>query len=106
MLRTSAFYFELKTVNTCVTFCSLMIILLSSHHFGLWKTIEQEKGHDAAVTMGSEAAVYAAEASDSNDLLEKVLPPTVADYVALVKAHLSAGRYTFLDSHIFSYRLS
>ena len=52
---------------------------------------EQERGSDAAATMGAEAAVYAAEASDNNDLLERVLPAMVSDYVELVKAHLDAG---------------
>ena len=52
---------------------------------------EQERGSDAAATMGTEAAVYAAEASDNNDLLERVLPAMVSDYVELVKAHLDAG---------------
>ena len=52
---------------------------------------EQERGSDAAATMGTEAAVYAAEASDNNDLLERVLPAMVSDYVELVKAHLDAS---------------
>lgn len=52
----------------------------------------QAKGTDAATTTGTEAAVYASEASDKNDLLEKVLPGSISDYVALVKAHLSAGK--------------
>ncbi|KAL5702870.1 hypothetical protein ACHQM5_028034 [Ranunculus cassubicifolius] len=63
-----------------------------------WRTVcknlqteAQAKGSDAAATSGTEAAVYAEEASDKNDLLEKVLPATVADYVELVKAHLVAG---------------
>ncbi|KAJ0234487.1 ARM repeat superfamily protein [Hirschfeldia incana] len=51
----------------------------------------QAKGSDAATAMGAEAAVYAAEASDANDLLEKILPASVSDYVALVKAHIEAG---------------
>lgn len=52
----------------------------------------QAKGTDAATTTGTEAAVYASEASDKNDLLERVLPGSISDYVALVKAHLSAGK--------------
>ncbi|WCJ25190.1 ARM repeat superfamily protein [Euphorbia peplus] len=55
------------------------------------QTKAQEKGSDAAGTMGTEAAVYAAEASDNNDLLERILPETVSDYVVLVKAHINAG---------------
>ncbi|XP_021670919.2 uncharacterized protein LOC110657836 isoform X2 [Hevea brasiliensis] len=63
-----------------------------------WKTLckhlqkeAQEKGSDAATTMGTEAALYAAEASDKNDLLERILPATVSDYIVLVKAHIDAG---------------
>ncbi|XP_037492105.1 condensin complex subunit 3 [Jatropha curcas] len=74
-------------------------IRLMDPEFALyWKTVcrhlqkeAQEKGSDAAATMGTEAAVYAAEASDNNDLLDKILPATVSDYVALVKAHIDAG---------------
>ncbi|KAL6839607.1 hypothetical protein ACP4OV_030546 [Aristida adscensionis] len=51
----------------------------------------QTKGSEAATTTGAEAAVYASEASDKNDLLDNVLPGTITDYVDLVKAHLSAG---------------
>lgn len=51
----------------------------------------QAKGSDAATAMGAEAAVYAAEASDANDLLERILPASVSDYVVLVKAHIEAG---------------
>uniref|UniRef100_A0A0E0PVZ1 Nuclear condensin complex subunit 3 C-terminal domain-containing protein n=1 Tax=Oryza rufipogon TaxID=4529 RepID=A0A0E0PVZ1_ORYRU len=51
----------------------------------------QIKGSEAATTTGTEAAVYASEASDKNDLLDGVLPSTISDYVDLVKAHLSAG---------------
>uniref|UniRef100_A0A0D9WP01 Nuclear condensin complex subunit 3 C-terminal domain-containing protein n=1 Tax=Leersia perrieri TaxID=77586 RepID=A0A0D9WP01_9ORYZ len=51
----------------------------------------QFKGSEAATTTGTEAAVYASEASDKNDLLDGVLPSTITDYVDLVKAHLSAG---------------
>ena len=43
--------------------------------------------------MGTEAEVYAAEASDKNDLLEKILPANVDDYIDLVRAHLNAGVY-------------
>jgi hypothetical protein len=52
----------------------------------------QAKGTDAATTTGTEAAVYASEASDKNDLLERILPGSISDYVALVKSHLSAGK--------------
>ena len=53
--------------------------------------MEQVKGSDAAMTMGAESAVYAAEASDSNDLLDRVHTASVSEYVELVKAHLTAG---------------
>ncbi|KAL8193981.1 hypothetical protein R6Q57_026223 [Mikania cordata] len=52
----------------------------------------QAKGSDAAMTSGTEAAVYASEASDSNDLLEKILPESVSEYIDLVKAHIVAGQ--------------
>ncbi|XP_076908995.1 uncharacterized protein LOC143566095 [Bidens hawaiensis] len=52
----------------------------------------QAKGSDAAMTSGTEAAVYASEASDSNDLLEKILPESVSEYMELVKAHIVAGQ--------------
>ncbi|KAF5769329.1 putative armadillo-like helical, nuclear condensin complex subunit 3 domain-containing protein [Helianthus annuus] len=56
------------------------------------QTEAQAKGSDAAMTSGTEAAVYASEASDSNDLLEKILPESVSEYIALVKAHIVAGQ--------------
>jgi len=46
--------------------------------------------------MGTEAEVYAAEASDKNDLLEKILPATVGEYIELVRAHTNAGKYKFI----------
>ncbi|ERM95845.1 condensin complex subunit 3 [Amborella trichopoda] len=65
------------------------------------QTEAQAKGSDAAATAGAEAAVYAAVASDNNDLLEKLLPATVADYVDLVKAHLFAGpNYRFTSRQL------
>ncbi|XP_043696438.1 condensin complex subunit 3 [Telopea speciosissima] len=73
-----------------------------------WRTLcrhlqneAQEKGTDAAATMGTEAVVYAAEASDNNDLLEQILPATVSDYIQLVKAHLAAGpNYRFVSRQL------
>ncbi|XVF71042.1 hypothetical protein PTKIN_Ptkin12aG0003000 [Pterospermum kingtungense] len=63
-----------------------------------WRTVckhlqmeAQAKGSDAAATTGTEAAVYASEASDNNDLLDRILPETVSDYINLVKAHIGAG---------------
>ncbi|KAM0021900.1 putative armadillo-like helical, nuclear condensin complex subunit 3 domain-containing protein [Helianthus debilis subsp. tardiflorus] len=56
------------------------------------QTEAQAKGSDAAMTSGTEAAVYASEASDSNDLLEKILPESVSEYITLVKAHIVAGQ--------------
>ncbi|XP_020270589.1 condensin complex subunit 3-like [Asparagus officinalis] len=71
------------------------------HCLRLSRTYVQAKGSDAAITTGTEAAVYASEASDSNDLLDEVLPVTVSDYVDLVKAHLSAGpNYRFASRQL------
>ncbi|KAF3786860.1 Condensin complex subunit 3 [Nymphaea thermarum] len=47
----------------------------------------QTRGRDAAATTGTEAVVYAAEASDRNELLERILPATVSDFVKLIKSH-------------------
>ncbi|KAL3525026.1 hypothetical protein ACH5RR_013398 [Cinchona calisaya] len=73
-----------------------------------WRTVckhlqmaAQAKGSDAAATMGAESAVYASEASDSNDLLDRVLPASVSEYVELVKAHLTAGpNYRFASRQL------
>ena len=46
------------------------------------------------MTSGTEAAVYASEASDSNDLLEKILPESVSEYIELIKTHIDAGEIT------------
>ncbi|XP_031491341.1 uncharacterized protein LOC116258361 [Nymphaea colorata] len=51
----------------------------------------QTRGRDAAATTGTEAVVYAAEASDRNELLERILPATVSDFVKLIKSHVDAG---------------
>lgn len=51
----------------------------------------QAKGHDAATTGGAQAAINAAAATEKNELLDRVLPSTMAEYVHLVKAHLNAG---------------
>lgn len=64
------------------------------------RVIIQIKGSDAATTAGTEAAVYAAEATDKNDLLESVLPATVSDYIELVNAHLAAGETLKLQLRI------
>ncbi|KAI5446381.1 hypothetical protein KIW84_014279 [Lathyrus oleraceus] len=48
-------------------------------------------GSDVAATVDTEAEVYAAEASDKNDLLEKILPAIVDDYMELVRANINAG---------------
>ncbi|XP_023735555.1 uncharacterized protein LOC111883455 [Lactuca sativa] len=56
------------------------------------QTEAQSKGSDAAMTTGTEATVYASEASDSNDLLEKILPESVSDYIELIKTHIAAGQ--------------
>ncbi|BFG23930.1 hypothetical protein CerSpe_102040 [Prunus speciosa] len=78
--------------------CAPSIQLMEAEVALYWRMIcrhlqmeAQAKGSDAASTMGTEAAVYAAEASDSNDLLEQILPATISDYIDLVKAHIDAG---------------
>jgi len=53
-------------------------------------SILKEKGSDAASTQGVEAVVYAATTADKNELLDRVLPSTVVEYVQLVEAHLLA----------------
>ncbi|XLR43911.1 hypothetical protein S83_028571, partial [Arachis hypogaea] len=51
----------------------------------------EAKGSDSTATIGTKAKVYAAEASDKNDLQEKILLATVDDYIELVRAHINAG---------------
>ncbi|KAI9396155.1 hypothetical protein POPTR_004G085500v4 [Populus trichocarpa] len=88
--------------------CSASIQLMEPEFALYWKTVcrhlqteAQAKGSDAATTMGTEAAVYAAEASDNNDLLERILPATVSDYVVLVGAHIDAGpNYRFASRQL------
>ncbi|XP_034710066.1 condensin complex subunit 3-like [Vitis riparia] len=88
--------------------CIPRIQLMEAEVALYWKTVcrnlqlkAQERGSDAAATMGTEAAVYAAEASDNNDLLDRVLPAMVSDYVELVKAHLDAGsNYCFASRQL------
>ncbi|XP_021891409.1 condensin complex subunit 3 isoform X2 [Carica papaya] len=90
------------------TLSTLSIQLMEPEVALYWRTLcrhlqmkAQEKGSDAAATMGTEAAVYAAEASDNNDLLEQILPATVSDYVSLVKAHIDAGpNYRFASRQL------
>ncbi|KZV49788.1 condensin complex subunit 3 [Dorcoceras hygrometricum] len=61
----------------------------------------QTKGSDAAMTTGTESAVYASEASDYNDLLDKILPTSISEYVQLVKAHIAAGsNYRFASRQL------
>lgn len=61
----------------------------------------QTKGSDAAMTMGTESAVYASEASDYNDLLDRILPSSISEYVQLVKAHIAAGsNYRFASRQL------
>ncbi|KAF7816323.1 condensin complex subunit 3 [Senna tora] len=78
--------------------CPLNIHLMEAEVALYWRIVckhlqseANAKGSDAATTMGTEAEVYAAEASDKNDLLEKILPETVDDYIELVRAHTNAG---------------
>lgn len=66
---------------------------------------KQAKGSDAATTTGTESAVYASEASDKNDLLDRILPASIGDYVQLIKAHIVAGE-EFIHSSLISKTLS
>ncbi|VFQ99691.1 unnamed protein product [Cuscuta campestris] len=73
-----------------------------------WRTIckhlqmeAQVKGIDAATKTGTESVVHAAIASDSNDLLDRVLPASVPEYVEIVKAHIGAGpNYRFASRQL------
>lgn len=81
-------------MNTILSSCKdfiLLVLVLYMGHTKIDEIVTQTKGSDAATAMGAEAAVYAAEASDANDLLERILPASVSDYVDLVKAHIEAG---------------
>ncbi|XP_047164694.1 condensin complex subunit 3 [Vigna umbellata] len=78
--------------------CPPCIQLMEAEGALYWRTVckhlqseAHAKGSDAAATMGTEAEVYAAEASDKNDLLEKILPATVNEYIELIRAHANAG---------------
>ncbi|KAK6127417.1 hypothetical protein DH2020_038838 [Rehmannia glutinosa] len=60
-----------------------------------------KKGSDAAMTMGAESAVFAEEASDNNDLLDRILPASISEYVELVNAHIAAGpNYRFVSRQL------
>ncbi|XP_056162906.1 uncharacterized protein LOC115681414 isoform X2 [Syzygium oleosum] len=65
------------------------------------QTEAHEKGSEAAAALGTEAAVCAAKASDDNDLLERILPATISDYISLVKVHIDAGpNYRFASRQL------
>ncbi|XP_020587231.1 condensin complex subunit 3 [Phalaenopsis equestris] len=88
--------------------CTSVIQLLEAEAALYWRKLcrhlqneAQVKGSDAANTTGTEAVVYASEASEKNDLLETVLPETISDYVDLVRAHLLAGSaYRFVSRQL------
>ncbi|KAJ0987235.1 hypothetical protein J5N97_005591 [Dioscorea zingiberensis] len=88
--------------------CNTSFQLMEAEVALYWKAVckhlqteAQAKGSDAAATTGTEAEVYASEASASNDLLDRVLPATVSDFVGLTKAHLSAGpNYRFASRQL------
>ncbi|XP_057492264.1 uncharacterized protein LOC130777854 isoform X2 [Actinidia eriantha] len=88
--------------------CTSSIQLMEAEVALYWRTVcrhlqteAQAKCSDAAATMGTEAAVYASEATDSNDLLERILPATFSEYIDLVKAHLLAGpNYRFASRQL------
>ncbi|XP_057521686.1 uncharacterized protein LOC130801810 [Amaranthus tricolor] len=81
-----------------VSNCNHGVKLLEPELALYWRVVCQHfhtealvKGSDAAATTGTEATVYAAEATSYNELLEKFLPATVSDYVDLVQAHITMG---------------
>ncbi|THU47350.1 hypothetical protein C4D60_Mb09t14560 [Musa balbisiana] len=88
--------------------CTSNIQLMEAEAALYWKILcrhlqseAEAKGNDAATTTGTEAAIYASEASDKNDLLDEILPATVSDFVSLVKVHLSAGpNYCFTSRQL------
>jgi condensin complex subunit 3 len=88
--------------------CSQKVKLMDAETALYWRMLcrhlhweAQEKGSDAASTQGAEAVVYAAAAADKNELLDRVLPSTVAEYVQLVEAHLLAGsNYRFVSRQL------
>nr|XP_009417689.1 PREDICTED: condensin complex subunit 3 isoform X1 [Musa acuminata subsp. malaccensis] len=88
--------------------CTSNIQLMDAEAALYWKILcrhlqseAEAKGNDAATTTGTEAAIYASEASDKNDLLDEILPATVSDFVSLVKVHLSAGpNYCFTSRQL------
>ncbi|PHT31168.1 hypothetical protein CQW23_27505 [Capsicum baccatum] len=88
--------------------CNFSIQLMEAEVAFFWRAVckhlqmeAQAKGSEAATTMGTESAVYAAEASDKNDLLDRVLPASIGDYVELVKAHTVAGiNYRFASRQL------
>ncbi|KAK1302859.1 hypothetical protein QJS10_CPB12g01370 [Acorus calamus] len=76
----------------------LGVRLMEAEEALFWRTIcrhlhteMKAKESDTARTTGAEAMVYAKQASANNDLLERILPATISDYVELVKAHIVAG---------------
>ncbi|CAH9070046.1 unnamed protein product [Cuscuta epithymum] len=88
--------------------CNSTVQLMEAEVAFFWRTIckhlqmeAKVKGTDAATKTGTESAVHAAGASDSNDLLDRVLPASVSDYVKLVKAHIDAGpNYRFASRQL------
>lgn len=67
------------------------IISCSLPAIALFVIYLQAKGNEAANTGGAQSVLNAATAAYVNEVLDSVLPPTVASYVELVKVHLNAG---------------
>ncbi|XP_042041530.1 condensin complex subunit 3-like isoform X2 [Salvia splendens] len=88
--------------------CSHSIELMDAEVAVFWRVVcrhlnieAHKKGSDAAMTMGTESTVYAEEASHNNDLLDRILPASVSDYVELVNAHIVAGaNYRFVSRQL------
>ncbi|GER47076.1 condensin complex subunit [Striga asiatica] len=88
--------------------CNHSIELMDAEIALFWRMVckhlhmeAQQKGSDAAMTMGTESAVYAEEASNKNDLLDNILPASISEYVELVNAHVAAGsNYRFVSRQL------
>ncbi|KAG6387613.1 hypothetical protein SASPL_152805 [Salvia splendens] len=88
--------------------CSHSIELMDAEVAVFWRVVcrhlnieAHKKGSDAAMTMGTESTVYAEEASHNNDLLDRILPASVSDYVELVNDHIVAGpNYRFVSRQL------
>ncbi|KAL8038290.1 hypothetical protein ABFX02_11G096700 [Erythranthe guttata] len=96
--RTLRNFFKSNGDSAEAGLCDHSIELMEAEVALFWRMVTKhlhmeahKKGSDAAMAKGMESAVYAEEASDSNDLLDNILPATISEYVELVNAHITAG---------------